>query len=437
MLRQSYVLSALAGYGLPVPRVTAREDDDPAWFAMELCDGEAVEPVLDVGTDLDPRHARERMTRAARVLGTLHTVPQDALAEGVRRARAAHLPDPATPADELARWERRWTRSPRSCGPEAPSSSRRSASTSRSLRCPSWCTGTSGSGTCSPSAPSPPPSSTGRSRASATRASTSAGSASSPTARCSPGAGRVLPRLPDEDELAELYRSAGGTLPTTPWVRALARMKMAAIMGHNLRRHREGRHHDPVQEQLPPTIAALIDSARACSPGARRERRFAGRFRPHRPHRRRHRRLVGLGPRFAAVLAAAGATVWTAARREHRLRELAAGCPRLRPVAADLATDDGRRALVETVRAGSGTIDLLINNAGTDSGAKPADETSERFAEVLGTNLVAPFHLARLAAMRPGRTDWRWSTSARSSGWCWPRRWAGRATPRPRPGCSG
>jgi hypothetical protein len=37
-------------------------------------------------------------------------------------------------------------------------------------------------------------------------------------------------------------------------------MKMAAIMGHNLRRHREGRHHDPVQEQLPPTIAALIAS---------------------------------------------------------------------------------------------------------------------------------------------------------------------------------
>ena len=41
------------------------------------------------------------------------------------------------------------------------------------------------------------------------------------------------------------------------WFNALGRFKMAAIMGHNLRRHREGRHHDPGQEQLPATIARL------------------------------------------------------------------------------------------------------------------------------------------------------------------------------------
>jgi streptomycin 6-kinase len=45
------------------------------------------------------------------------------------------------------------------------------------------------------------------------------------------------------------------------WFRALGRMKMAAIMGHNLRRHREGKHHDPDQERLPPTIAAMIRTA--------------------------------------------------------------------------------------------------------------------------------------------------------------------------------
>jgi streptomycin 6-kinase len=32
-------------------------------------------------------------------------------------------------------------------------------------------------------------------------------------------------------------------------------------MGHNLRRHREGRIHDPDQERLPPTIAAMIRTA--------------------------------------------------------------------------------------------------------------------------------------------------------------------------------
>ncbi|GLZ52556.1 SDR family oxidoreductase [Actinomycetospora sp. NBRC 106378] len=110
----------------------------------------------------------------------------------------------------------------------------------------------------------------------------------------------------------------------------------------------------------------------------------------------------GLGARFAAVLAAAGATVWTTARRKDRLHELAADQPLFRPVAADLGTEDGRRTVIDTVRAGSGTIDLLVNNAGVDSGAKPADETSERFAEVLGTNLVGPFHLARMAAEVPG-----------------------------------
>jgi hypothetical protein len=35
---------------------------------------------------------------------------------------------------------------------------------------------------------------------------------------------------------------------------------MAAIMGHNLRRHLEGRHHDPAQERLPDTIRRLIET---------------------------------------------------------------------------------------------------------------------------------------------------------------------------------
>ena len=42
------------------------------------------------------------------------------------------------------------------------------------------------------------------------------------------------------------------------WFLAFARLKMAAIMGHNLKRHREGRYHDPYQERLPPTIASMV-----------------------------------------------------------------------------------------------------------------------------------------------------------------------------------
>jgi streptomycin 6-kinase len=74
-----------------------------------------------------------------------------------------------------------------------------------------------------------------------------------------PALGHPVPGLPGEQELLDVY--GGAELAGMAWFRALGRMKMAAIMGHNLRRHREGRHHDPDQERLPPTIAAMIRSA--------------------------------------------------------------------------------------------------------------------------------------------------------------------------------
>ena len=74
-----------------------------------------------------------------------------------------------------------------------------------------------------------------------------------------PGVGREVAGLPSEDELVELY---GRPLDDLAWFNALGRFKMAAIMGHNLRRHREGRHVDPDQERLPETIITLIRTGR-------------------------------------------------------------------------------------------------------------------------------------------------------------------------------
>ncbi|GAB2679229.1 SDR family oxidoreductase [Saccharopolyspora gloriosae] len=102
----------------------------------------------------------------------------------------------------------------------------------------------------------------------------------------------------------------------------------------------------------------------------------------------------GLGARFATVLATAGATVWITARRKEKLDALAAADPALRVLPADLSDEEAREALL----AETGAVDVLVNNAGTESGAKPLDETPSGFAGVLGTNLVAPFHLAQLAA---------------------------------------
>src|SRR5690625_1470706 len=77
-----------------------------------------------------------------------------------------------------------------------------------------------------------------------------------------PVVGRNVAGLPSEEELTGA--ASGGTpYPDQAWFNALGRYKMAAIMGHNLRRHLEGRHHDPVQEQLPDTIARLITTGRA------------------------------------------------------------------------------------------------------------------------------------------------------------------------------
>jgi NAD(P)-dependent dehydrogenase (short-subunit alcohol dehydrogenase family) len=110
----------------------------------------------------------------------------------------------------------------------------------------------------------------------------------------------------------------------------------------------------------------------------------------------------GLGERFARVLAAAGATVWIAARRRERLEKLAADVPGLHPHVCDVADEAQRAELVAAVLAGSGRLDVLVNNAGTESGALPLEESSAQFGAVLGTNLVAPFHLAQLAARAAG-----------------------------------
>ena len=47
MLRQARIIAALAPTDVPVPAVVATDDAEPAWFAMQLVEGESLEPVLD------------------------------------------------------------------------------------------------------------------------------------------------------------------------------------------------------------------------------------------------------------------------------------------------------------------------------------------------------------------------------------------------------
>jgi len=108
----------------------------------------------------------------------------------------------------------------------------------------------------------------------------------------------------------------------------------------------------------------------------------------------------GLGARFAAVLAEAGATVFAAARRVERVKAMAGSQPRIRPVACDVTVGEDREELVRVAVAETGRLDVLVNNAGAPGATRAEDETADDFARVLDVNLVAPFHLAKLARER-------------------------------------
>jgi len=102
----------------------------------------------------------------------------------------------------------------------------------------------------------------------------------------------------------------------------------------------------------------------------------------------------GLGARFAAVLAEAGATVVAAARRRERLDEHARTQSAILPVQCDV-TDEGDRArLISTALERFGRIDVCVNNAGMSS--DPARQAElEMFRSVLQLNVDALFAVSQ------------------------------------------
>jgi NAD(P)-dependent dehydrogenase (short-subunit alcohol dehydrogenase family) len=106
----------------------------------------------------------------------------------------------------------------------------------------------------------------------------------------------------------------------------------------------------------------------------------------------------GLGRRFAEVLHAEGAHVVAAARRTDRLEQLAAECPGIVPVSADLADGADVERIVATAVERFGRVDILVNNAGFGIPAPAIDESIDDFRAIVEVNLVGLFDLARTAA---------------------------------------
>jgi hypothetical protein len=121
----------------------------------------------------------------------------------------------------------------------------------------------------------------------------------------------------------------------------------------------------------------------------------------------------GLGWRFAAVLARAGAHVAIAARRTDRLAELraeieAAGGAAF-PVEMDVTSVASIRAGVAAAEEAIGGIDILVNNSGLSVTKRAADFEETDYDAVMDTNAKGAFFVAQaagramIAAKRPGR----------------------------------
>jgi short-subunit dehydrogenase len=118
---------------------------------------------------------------------------------------------------------------------------------------------------------------------------------------------------------------------------------------------------------------------------------------------------AGIGNAFARRLAADGYDLALVARDRERLESVAgqlrtAHGVQVEPVAADLATDEGRERVADTVANGRLT-DLLVNNAGLSLNTPFLRSTPEKEARLLSVNVQAVMRLT--LAVLPGMVERR------------------------------
>jgi short-subunit dehydrogenase len=107
----------------------------------------------------------------------------------------------------------------------------------------------------------------------------------------------------------------------------------------------------------------------------------------------------GIGAATARAASAAGARVVLAARREDRVRRLAAELDGAIAVRCDVTDQAQVTELAEAALGAFGRIDVLVNNAGQGLQAEIEQLSLDDFRSVLELNLVAP--LAMMQAVLP------------------------------------
>ena len=106
----------------------------------------------------------------------------------------------------------------------------------------------------------------------------------------------------------------------------------------------------------------------------------------------------GIGRMMAEGLVRAGASVYLTARKSAACARAAAEMSvlgRCEALPANVATADGRAALLEAFRAREDSLHILINNAGAAWGAPYADYPESAFDKLLDLNVKTPFLLTR------------------------------------------
>lgn len=105
----------------------------------------------------------------------------------------------------------------------------------------------------------------------------------------------------------------------------------------------------------------------------------------------------GIGAEMARELARRGLGLTLVARREDRLRELAAELRgvRVEVIAADVADDGGRKQLFASVAERGLEVEVLVNNAGFSTAGRFWENDPEREVGLVRTNVEAVVALCR------------------------------------------